>query len=94
MREVLPRFITEAMAEGLTRFDKQIKGYASEEANLIAVESRTSSPIRIPRDPEDMEVEGFSGVYVAGEGPGYAGGIMSAAIDGLRVAQSILHKLS
>ncbi len=94
MREVLPRFITEAMAEGLSRFDKQIKGYASEEANLIAVESRTSSPIRIPRDPEGMEVEGFSGVYVAGEGPGYAGGIMSAAIDGLRVAQSVLHKLS
>ena len=71
-----------------------IPGYASSEANLIAVESRTSSPIQIPRDPKTMDVLGFGGLYVAGEGPGYAGGITSAAIAGLKVAQAILRELA
>ena len=91
LREVLPEFIWRSIAEALPSFDNKIRGYASLEANLIAAETRTSSPIRIPRDPERFEVPQVPGLYVTGEGPGYAGGIMSAAIDGLRVAQAILN---
>lgn len=95
LREVLPAFLTERMARALSTFDRRINGYASSKAaNLIAVESRTSSPLRIPRDPETCHVEGFDGLYVAGEGPGYAGGIMSAAVDGLRVAHYMLRSLT
>jgi uncharacterized protein len=92
LREALPAFIAHDLAAALARFDRILKGYASSEANLIAVESRTSSPLRIPRDPETMQVIGFPGLYVAGEGPGYAGGIMSAAVDGLRVAHALLSR--
>ncbi len=91
LREILPKFVWKSLAEALIQFDRTIRGYGSSEANLIAVESRTSSPIRIPRHPDRGEVDGFSGLYVTGEGPGYAGGIMSAAIDGLRTAQQILN---
>lgn len=90
LRDVLPKFIIDGLAEGLRRFDRIISGYASSDANLIAVESRTSSPVQIPRDPRSMQVAGFSGLYVAGEGPGYAGGITSAAVDGLKVAHAVL----
>lgn len=90
LEEALPRFIAAALRSGLGRFDRVIRGYAGSDANLIAVETRTSSPIRIPRDPRTLVVEGFPGLYVAGEGPGYAGGIMSAAIDGLTVAHAML----
>lgn len=90
LRDVLPAFIIDGLQEGLQRFDRLLSGYASTEANLIAVESRTSSPVRIPRDPEDRQVLGFPGLFVAGEGPGYAGGIMSAALDGLHTAHAIL----
>lgn len=90
LRETLPEWVWRPLAEGLARFDHQIAGYASEEATLIAVESRTSSPLRIPRTPEAHEVPGFLGLHVTGEGPGYAGGIMSAAIDGLRTASRML----
>lgn len=90
LREVLPRFVWKSLAEALQKFEGTIRGYGSSDANLMAVESRTSSPIRIPRGPDNGEVQDFPGLYVAGEGPGYAGGIMSAAIDGLRTAQSIL----
>lgn len=90
LREVLPKFVVDGLAAGLSAFDRTIRGYASSEANLIAVESRTSSPIQIPRDEVSMEVPGFAGLHVAGEGPGYAGGITSAAIDGLKVAHAAL----
>lgn len=87
----LPPFVVSALRAGLVTFDRRLRGYATtEDANLIAVESRTSSPLRIPRDHVTCHVEGFEGLYVAGEGPGYAGGIMSAAVDGLRVAHQIL----
>ena len=93
LRETLPDFIVAGLTEGLRKFDGQLAGYASENATLIAVESRTSSPLRIPRGPESHQVEGFEGLFVAGEGPGYAGGIMSAAIDGVRTADAILRDL-
>lgn len=92
LRGFLPGFVINSIADGLRSFDRQIKGYASSEANLIAVESRTSSPVRIPRDDETLEVIGVQGLYVAGEGPGYAGGIASAAVDGLRVAHEMLER--
>ncbi|MCK6551867.1 FAD-dependent oxidoreductase, partial [Myxococcota bacterium] len=94
LRAVLPRFVVDGLAAGLVAFDHKIKGYASSDANLIAVESRTSSPIQIPRDDASMEVAGFDGLFVAGEGPGYAGGITSAAIDGLKVAHAVLERLA
>ena len=91
LEDTLPRFVSDRLRTALTVFDRRIRGYASTmDANLIAIESRTSSPIRIPRDPETCHVEGFAGLHVAGEGPGYAGGIMSAAVDGMRVAHRML----
>jgi uncharacterized FAD-dependent dehydrogenase len=73
----------------LSIFDRQLRGYAtSTDAVLIGVESRTSSPLRIPRDPTTL-VSSLSGLYPSGEGAGYAGGIVSAALDGIRIARSI-----
>jgi uncharacterized FAD-dependent dehydrogenase len=66
-----------------------MRGYASEEAVLIGVESRTSSPTRVPRDAETLESPSLAGLYPTGEGAGYAGGIVSAALDGVRVAQAV-----
>jgi len=86
---LFPAFVRDGLRAGIQRFDRQLKGYASNEGNLIGVESRTSSPLRIERD-EGCQVPGFPGLFVAGEGPGYAGGIMSAALDGLRVAHALL----
>ncbi|MCA9555825.1 MAG: FAD-dependent oxidoreductase, partial [Myxococcales bacterium] len=94
LRNVLPGFVVGSLQQALQRFDKMLRGYASAEANLIAVESRTSSPVRIPRDPNTREVPGFSGLFVAGEGPGYAGGIMSAALDGLHTGHAVLLALN
>lgn len=87
---VFPPFVLDGLRQGLRIFERRIRGYASSQANLIGVESRTSSPIRIARDPESLHVPGWPGLYVAGEGPGHAGGIMSAALDGLRVGHAIL----
>lgn len=93
LHELLPVFVREALSAALLRFDHKIRGYASESALLIGVESRTSSPLSIPRDKTRCEVPGYPGLFVAGEGPGYAGGIMSAAMDGLRVSQAVLQDM-
>ena len=77
------------MREALSVFGKSMRGYVSEDAVLVGVESRTSSPVRIPRDPDRLESPDLLGLYPAGEGAGYAGGIVSAAIDGMRVARAI-----
>lgn len=74
----------------LQRFDKKMRGYVSSEAVLVGVESRTSSPVRIPRDPETLESSAWKGLYPGGEGAGYAGGIVSAAVDGMRIARRIV----
>ena len=66
-----------------------MRGYRTNEAVLVAVESRTSSPVRIPRDPTTLEHPEVRGLYPCGEGAGYAGGIVSAAMDGVRVARAI-----
>ncbi len=82
------------LREALRAFDRRIPGYASEAGVLVGVESRTSAPVRVPRDPETLESHGLAGLFPAGEGAGYAGGIVSAALDGIRVAQAIARRLS
>jgi len=77
------------LREALTVFDRQMRGYLTEEAVLVGVESRTSSPVRIPRDQDRLESLDLAGLYPCAEGAGYAGGIVSAALDGMRVARVI-----
>ena len=84
----LPEYAISAIREALPAFDRQIRGFAMEDAVLTGVETRTSSPVRIRRG-EDFQSMNTRGLYPAGEGAGYAGGIMSAAIDGIRVAESV-----
>lgn len=85
--------IADRLRAALTEFGRRLRGYVSEEAILVATESRTSSPVRVPRDPETLEAS-LRGLYPAGEGAGYAGGIASAAIDGIRVAEQIAQRLT
>lgn len=87
--EVFPNFLTQTMREGFVHFGKSMKGYFTNEAILHAPESRTSSPVRIPRDNETLEHVQIKGLYPCGEGAGYAGGIISAAIDGEKCALKI-----
>jgi len=88
LHEVLPKFITDTMEEGILHFNNKLKGFADNDAVLTGVETRSSSPVRIIRNEEFMA--NIQGIYPCGEGPGYAGGIMSAAVDGIRVAIKIL----
>jgi uncharacterized FAD-dependent dehydrogenase len=87
-----PKEITRSLKEGILAFDHKIKGFAHEEAILSGVESRTSSPVRIHRD-ETYE-SNIKGIYPCGEGAGYAGGITSAAIDGIKVFEAIATQFS
>lgn len=87
--EVFPNFLTQTMREGFVHFGKSMKGYFTNEAILHAPESRTSSPVRIPRDKDTLEHVQIKGLYPCGEGAGYAGGIISAAIDGEKCALKI-----
>lgn len=86
--ECLPAFITDPLRQGLRRLDQMLPGFAQADAVLTAVESRSSSPVRIIRDAAYQT--SAAGLYAAGEGAGYAGGIVSAAVDGLRAAESML----
>jgi uncharacterized protein len=81
--------LASALRTALEQFGRQLHGYVTEEAVVVGVESRTSSPLRVPRDPVRLESLDWSGLYPAGEGAGYAGGIMSAALDGMRIARQI-----
>lgn len=87
LRELLPPFISDRMGRGLRRFGKSMRGYVTEEANLIGFETRTSSPVRVPRNDDDMQHPDVRGLFPCGEGAGFAGGIVSAALDGLRCAE-------
>lgn len=91
MDEIFPEFMTEALREALPAMGKKLKGFDRGDALLTAVESRSSSPIRIVRDETAMSLH-KAGVYPAGEGAGYAGGIVSAAVDGIYVAEKIAEK--
>ena len=90
LNELLPYNLNIALKEGIENFDRKIKGFADNEALLCGIEARTSSPIRIIRD-ENYE-SNIMGIYPSGEGAGYAGGITSAAIDGLKVSEAIMNK--
>jgi uncharacterized FAD-dependent dehydrogenase len=85
----LPDYAIAALREALPAFDKQIKGYFKEDAVLTGVETRTSSPIRIKRRDDDLQSLNTRGLFPAGEGAGYAGGILSAAVDGIKVAEAV-----
>ena len=91
-RESLPRYVLEAIREALPAFEKQIPGFAMADAVLTGVETRTSSPLRIPRG-RDLQSLNVAGLYPAGEGAGYAGGIMSAGVDGIEVAEALAARL-
>ncbi len=84
----LPGYAIAAIREALPAFDRQIKGFAMHDALLTDVETRTSSPVRIRRG-DDYQSLNTHGLYPAGEGAGYAGGILSAAVDGIRVAEAV-----
>jgi uncharacterized FAD-dependent dehydrogenase len=85
----LPDYAISAMREAFPAFDKQIKGYYQQDALLTGVETRTSSPIRIKRNDADLQSLNTRGLFPAGEGAGYAGGILSAAVDGIKVAEAV-----
>ena len=91
LRDCLPPFVTDALAEALPALDRKLHGFASDDAVMTAVEARSSSPVRIVRD--DGFQSNIAGLYPCGEGAGYAGGITSAAVDGLRCAESVLAAL-
>ncbi len=93
LRDILPDYIAEDIIEGMEAFERQIPGFASEDTLLSGIEGRTSCPVRLLRD-ENYETEGIRGVYPAGEGAGYAGGIMSAAMDGMKCAEAFIRNLT
>ncbi len=90
---VLPQFITQTLREGITDFGRRLKGFVCADATLVGIESRTSAPVRVLRN-EHFESIGLQGLYPAGEGAGYAGGIMSSAIDGIKIADTIAQRLN
>ena len=89
LSSALPDYAIEAMREALPAFEHKIPGYAMHDALLTGVETRTSSPIRIRRHDDDLQSVNVRGLYPAGEGAGYAGGILSSAVDGIRVAEAV-----
>jgi uncharacterized FAD-dependent dehydrogenase len=91
--EIIPDFMTKKISEGLEKFNQNMKGFISEEAQLYGVESRTSCPLRVTRDDMTLESVSHAGLYPCGEGAGYAGGITSAACDGIDCADQIFQRL-
>lgn len=89
LHELLPRHLSQSLIEGLEKFSSWMTGFISDSAQLHGIESRTSCPVRVTRDPESLESLTHSGLYPCGEGAGYAGGITSAACDGIRIADLI-----
>jgi hypothetical protein len=86
--ESLPAYVLEAIRDALPAFERQIPGFSMPDALLTGVETRTSSPLRIPRGADRQSVN-VAGLYPAGEGAGYAGGIMSAGVDGIETAEAL-----
>lgn len=93
MNNVLPAFINTRLQEGFRAFGKKMRGYYTNDAVIVATESRTSSPVKIPRDENTLQHIQIKNLYPCGEGAGYAGGIVSAAMDGERIANAIAEKL-
>ncbi len=93
INECLPPYVTNGMKQSIPYFDRRLKGFGMKDALLTGVETRTSSPVRIPRN-DQFECVGVSGLYPCGEGAGYAGGIVSAAVDGIKIAEQIVRKFA
>ena len=93
LEEVLPEFVTDSLRRGIREFNKKMPGFITEDAHLIGVETRTSSPLRICRR-SDGQSESIGGIYPCGEGAGYAGGIISSALDGIKAAQNLINNLN
>jgi hypothetical protein len=91
LRDLLPGYVSDTICEGVQNFNQKMPGFSHPDSLLTGIETRSSSPVRIMRN-ELLESEGLSGLYPSGEGAGYAGGIMSSAIDGLRTAEKIIGK--
>lgn len=89
LHELLPPFVADRLRKAFLEFNKKMHGYYTSDALLLAVESRTSSPVRIPRDSETMQHISLEGIYPCGEGAGYSGGIVSSALDGINAAEKI-----
>ncbi len=89
LHKILPSFLVQHLQQGLIYFNRRMKGFVCHEAQLVALESRTSSPVRIPRDPKTMMHPQCDGLFPCGEGAGYAGGIVSAALDGQKVVRAL-----
>jgi hypothetical protein len=92
LHEWLPGEMSLKLREGFLEFGRKMRGYLTNEALVAAVESRTSSPVRVTRDPENLNALYINGLYPAGEGAGYAGGIVSSALDGIQAAAKIAEK--
>ena len=92
LAEALPEFVTQALRIGIKEFDQKMPGFITEDAYLIGVETRTSSPVRVCRR-DDGQSESVEGIYPCGEGAGYAGGIISSALDGMKAAQNLIANL-
>lgn len=90
LHELMPPFIVKALTQGFKDFDRRMHGFITDEASILAVESRTSSPVRIPRDRITLQHPQLSNLFPCGEGAGYAGGIVSSALDGIRCAEAII----
>ena len=88
LQEILPEFVIKTLKDGIIYFNKKIDGFANPDAILTGVETRSSSPVTIKRNENYMS--NINGIYPCGEGAGYAGGIMSAAVDGIKIANQIL----
>ena len=92
LNEILPDFVSETIKEAIPELDKKLHGFANTDAILTGVETRSSSPIQITREKETLNSTNVKGLYPCGEGAGYAGGIMTAAIDGIKCAIQVLEK--
>jgi uncharacterized FAD-dependent dehydrogenase len=92
LAECLPQFVVETLKMAIVEMDKKLKGFAMNDAVMTAVESRSSSPVRIVRD-ETFQSPAAKGLYPAGEGAGYAGGIVSSSIDGIKIAEALAAKI-
>jgi uncharacterized FAD-dependent dehydrogenase len=93
MRAFLPGFVADALRQGFKSFGDKMAGYLTNDAQIIGVESRTSSPVRIPRDKVTLQHPQLVNLFPCGEGAGYAGGIVSAAMDGERCAEAAARAL-
>lgn len=94
LHDILPAFVSEALLEALPAFDRKLHGFCMEDAIMTGVETRSSSPIRITRESDTLISKSIDNMYPSGEGAGYAGGIVSAAIDGLRCAEKVIERFS